>query len=48
MVEEGELKEETIVVTVLLEQIAMVAATIASVGLTIPVVRKVVSELDLV
>ena len=47
MVEEGEPGEETSVVTVPLEQIAKVAASLASVGLTSPVVRKVLSEPDL-
>ena len=45
--EKRELKEETSVVMVLLEQIAKVAASLASVGLTSPVVKKVLSEPDL-
>ena len=47
MVEEGELEENTLVVTVQLEQIAKVAVSLASVGLSTLVVRKVLSEPDL-
>ena len=48
VVEEKESGEESSILTVLLEQIAkVVAASLALVGLTSPVVRMVWSELDL-
>ena len=47
MVEEGEPEEETSLVTVPLEQIAKVAASLLSVILISPMVRKVLSEPDL-
>ena len=47
VVEKREPGEDTSVVTVPLEQIAKVAVSLASVGLTSPVVRKVLIEPDL-
>ena len=47
MVEKGEPGEETSIVPVLLEQIAKVAASLASVALIRPVVKKVLRELEL-
>ena len=47
VVEEGEPGEETEVVTIPLEKIAKVSASLVLVGLTSPVVIKVLSELDL-
>ena len=47
MVEKREAREKTSVVTLPLEQIVKVAASLASVGLISPVVRKVLSEPDL-
>ena len=47
MVEEGEPGEKSSAITVPLEQIAKVAASLASVGLNIPVVRKILGEPDL-